>query len=325
MTGEAVWGLKSVSALAATSDGGITWQALPIPSLYQNFGLDYAYIGDYNHTGLLFTDAETGWWVYQKWLFQTGDGGQTWRQEHPRGTIIQMGEARDGTFWALEQVARRWTLWRLTGDSYSKWTNLGYQFPLAIDGIYLSVIDDQQAWMTYGVSSHQGGPNVDSRLYVTRDGGKNWASVVPPPPCDTLPLVISPADSQELWIGCGIFGIAIFKSPDGGVSWYEVKGDMISGLTSLTAVSKSLVYMTVYRALSVIVTHDEGETWDGVPISCVSYSPRAFFIDESYGWAACDSAINRTTDGGRSWECINLPGYDVCPTWWPYTTASPSP
>ncbi len=157
ITGSMEWGDGRISALAATFDGGITWRALPVPSLDPNFGFESTYLGDYNQIRQLFTDAQTGWWMYQKWLFRTGDGGQTWRQEHPRGTIIQMGKAKDGTFWALEQIARRWTLWRVTGDSYNKWTNLGYHFPLAIDGAYLSVIDDQQAWMTYGVSSHQGG------------------------------------------------------------------------------------------------------------------------------------------------------------------------
>ncbi len=151
---------------------------------------------------------------------------------------------------------------------------------------------------------------MDSYLYVTRDGGKNWASVSLPTPCDTLPLAISAADAQELWIGCGVFGIAVFKSPDGGASWYEMKHDKLGGLTSLAAVSKSLVFMTSEGVLSV--THDGGETWRDVSISCILNSTRAYFIDESYGWAVCDSAINRTTDGGRSWECINLPGENLC-------------
>jgi photosystem II stability/assembly factor-like uncharacterized protein len=330
ITGYTEWGNGTIDAIATTSDGGITWRALPVPALDLNFGVERFYLGDHNRIRLLFTDAKTGW-MYQKWLFQTHDSGQTWRQEHPRGTIVQMGKALDGTFWALEQVARRWTLWRVTGDSYSKWIKLGYQFPFAFNGVHLAVIDDQQAWMTYWVNFQGGDPNAGSHLYVTRDGGKNWVNVIPPIPCDTLPLVISPVDVQELWMGCG-FGAgagsrisAAFESSDGGVSWYQRRSDTLGYFSWLTALSKSFVYMTYVRASSVTITYDGGETWNDALMDCEFYDPKAFFIDESYGWAACDSSINRTTDGGRSWECINLPGNAVCQPKISYPTDTPSP
>jgi len=50
-----------------------------------------------------------------------------------------------------------------------------------------------------------------------------------------------------------------------------------------------------------------GETWVEAPISCLIEDSLAFFIDESFEWAACDSSINLTVDGGRTWELVQLP------------------
>jgi photosystem II stability/assembly factor-like uncharacterized protein len=317
VTGYTEWGDGTIDAMAATVDGGKTWQALPVPPLDRNYAVERFFLGDHNQVRLLFTDAKTGW-MYQKWLFQTRDGGQTWKQEYPRGTIAQMGKAIDGTYWALEQTADHWTLWRIAGDSYNKWIRLGYQFPFAMDKVYLSVIDDQQAWMTYWVTFLGGEPDAGSHLYRTNDGGKTWEIVAPPKPCDTFPLVISPVDAQELWMGCGLFGgagsgiSAAFESTDGGESWYERWNATLGYFSWLAALSKSFVYMTFGRDESVTITYDGGETWTNAPMRCQDYDPRAFFIDESYGWAVCDSTVNRTTDGGRSWDCINLPGNNVC-------------
>ncbi len=306
-----------VDAIAGTTDGGKTWQALPVPPIDQNYYTERYFLGYSNQVRLLFTDAKTGW-MYQRWLFQTHDGGLTWKQEQPRGTITQMGKAIDGTFWALEQVAGVWTLWRVAGGSYSQWIKLGYQFPFAMDGVYLSVIDAQNAWMNYWINFQTSDPNLGNHLYRTSDGGKTWAKVFPPNPCDWLPLVISPVDVRELWMGCGLGGgagaglSAVFESPDGGASWYQRRFDDHGAFSWLTAFSKSFVYMTYGGASSVTITYDGGKTWNDAPMQCVFYNPMAFFIDKSYGWSACDSSVNRTEDGGRSWECINMPGNQVC-------------
>jgi photosystem II stability/assembly factor-like uncharacterized protein len=313
IAGLADWEDRSVDAIASTSDGGRTWQAIPVPPVDEYHLFSAILFGDFSRMRLLFTDAKNGW-IYQKRLFHTNDGGQTWKQEHPHGTIIQMGKATDGTFWALEQAGSDRTLWRVSGDSYASWIKLGYQFPIAMNEVYLSIIDDQHAWMSYWVNFQTGDPNAGSHLYRTNDGGKNWERVTPPKPCNFYPLIVSPVDIQELWMGCGFpagtaSGInAAFESPDGGESWYERQRGEWGAFSGITALSKSFVYMTYIRSSSITITYDEGETWVDSPIDCLFEDPRAFFMDESFGWAACDSSINLTVNGGRTWELINLPG-----------------
>ena len=312
----------SVDAIAATSDGGKTWQALQIPPVDQNFQRVKYVLEDSSRVKLLFTDAKNGW-LYQNLLYQTRDGGQTWEQAHPRGVITQMGQATDGTFWALEKVVGSWMLWKVAGDAYSEWIDPGFQLPgestrLAMDRVFLSVIDFQNAWMVYWINFLSGEADAGSHLYRTSDGGKNWESVPAPKPCDLLPLVISPVDPRELWMGCGYFGSAgsgisaAFKSTDGGHSWSEKRYTTLGYFRDVEALSKTFVYMTYERLGGLTISYDGGETWQEVYFPCEFYSPQAFFIDESVGWAACDSSVNRTTDGGRTWECINITDDKVC-------------
>jgi photosystem II stability/assembly factor-like uncharacterized protein len=301
-----------LTALASTTDGGLTWKALPFPLITQ-FYSDPFYWNIERSLGVLFTDPTNGWLYYDK-LFVTRDGGQTWIEEHPRGFILRMGKATDGSFWALEQVGSDWTLWQVSGDSYAQWTNLGYQFPIKGDHPFLAVIDAQHAWISYWVSFQSDRSDIGTKLFMTSDGGKNWAKVIPPNPCDYWPLIVSPVSLQELWMGCGFPGgagsgiSAAYESSDGGQSWGERRYSTLGYFLNLTALSNSFVYMTYGRAMSVTITYNGGKTWADVPISCFSEYPAADFIDEAYGWAACDSVINRTVDDGRSWEVVDLPG-----------------
>ena len=132
-------------ALAATTNGGETWQAIPIPSNGQNVAKQGTWFGNNgNPLSLIFQDANDGW--YYDWqLFQTHGGGKTWHAEPTKGAIVRMGEATD--------------------------------------------------------------------------------RIIPPKPCDMYPTILSPVDTQEIWMGCGFAqgagsGIsAVFESPDGGRSW----------------------------------------------------------------------------------------------------------
>jgi photosystem II stability/assembly factor-like uncharacterized protein len=312
LEGLADWGDSLAFAMAATTDGGETWHAIPIPSGGQN---GYP-------SNLLFRDAKDGWY-YQGQLFQTHDGGQSWQVEHTRGAIIQMGKAIDGSLWALEQTGNTWTLWQVSGTSYSQWMKLSSQFPVDMDNVSLAVVDSQDIWISYWITFLGDSPNPGTQLYVTNDGGNNWDRIIPPKPCDMYPTILSPVDAQEIWMGCGFAqgagsGIsAVFESRDGGESWTQKRYDTHGYFKSIKAFSQSFIYMTYVYATSVTISYDDSRTWNDVQIDCPNTSPNADFIDPLHGWAVCDSAVNRTQDGGRSWECIDLPGENTCSLWVP--------
>jgi photosystem II stability/assembly factor-like uncharacterized protein len=323
LEGLADWGDSLAFALAATMDGGETWQAIPIPSNGQNVAKQGTWFGNNgNPLSLIFQDANDGW--YYDWqLFQTHDGGKTWHAEPTKGAIVRMGEATDGSIWALEQTGNNSTLWRVSGDSYSQWIKLIDQFPVDMNEVFLAVVDSQHIWISYWVTFLGDSPNPGTQLYVTSDGGKNWDRIIPRKPCDMYPTILSPVDTQEIWMGCGFAqgagsGIsAVFESPDGGESWTEKRYDTHGYFKSIKALSKSFVYLTYGYGLNVTFTYDGGKTWVVTGIDCPSGSPNADFIDLLHGWAVCDSAVNRTQDGGRTWDCIDLPGENTCSLWVP--------
>jgi photosystem II stability/assembly factor-like uncharacterized protein len=323
LVGTVEWGNGIAPAMAATTDGGETWHAIPIPLGGQNGAVQGFWLGNNGYpSNLLFRDAKDGWY-YQGQLFQTHDGGQTWQVGHPRGEIIRMVKAVDGSLWALEQIGSNWTLWQVLGDTYSQWIRFTDKFPVDMSQAFLAIIDSQHIWISYWVNFIGDNPNPGTQLYVTGDGGKNWDRIIPLKPCDMYPTIISPVDTQELWMGCGFAqgagsGIsAVFESPDGGQNWIEKRYDTHGYFKSIKALSKSFVYLTYGYGLNVTFTYDGGKTWGVTGIDCPGGSPNADFIDPLHGWAVCDSAVNRTQDGGRSWECIDLPGENTCSLWVP--------
>jgi photosystem II stability/assembly factor-like uncharacterized protein len=225
LTGMVEWGSGIAPAMAVTTDGGETWRAIPIPLNELDATTQvFWWLNNGNLSNLLFRDANDGW-VYQDRLFQTHDGGQSWHEEHTRGMIIQMGKAIDGSIWALERTGNTWTLWQVSGTSYSQWIKLSSQFPVGMDNVSPAVIDSQHFWISYWVTFIGDTPNPGTQLFVTSDGGDNWGKVVPPQPCDRDPTILSPVDTQEIWMGCGFpagagAGIsAVFESSDGGRTW----------------------------------------------------------------------------------------------------------
>jgi photosystem II stability/assembly factor-like uncharacterized protein len=64
----------------------------------------------------------------------------------------------------------------------------------------------------------------------------------------------------------------------------------------------------------VLVSTDEGATWQQSEVPTQSMLCAVFFHDASLGWAVGhDSVIIRTTDGGKTWEIVNWAPEDETP------------
>lgn len=292
----------------ATSDGGKTWQqsapvTLNLPSGYNTFNI-----------ALGFTDAHAGWlWVpvgtgdemfgmaiTAVYLFNTSDGGLTWRKVSTLGPStlagipaassqcqVQFGQVTFSSAtvgWLTANCAKSSLL--VTHDGGSTWKvqplpacQCSAQTPTFVDEKH----GFMQAYSNDPSSTGPTGPTVMS----TSDGGATWRTL-PPLPSSGFTMALTFADPNHLW--------ALVTPP----GWTKVSG----GKDSL------------YRS------SDGGQTWkvvqDGVPIG------RAYgllFADANNGmiaqprnatWAfdapgyqdAQDIELEVTSDGGHTWRAI---------------------
>jgi len=307
-------------AMASSADGGSTWQALPLPPAAQT--LTPGVKG-----GVFFLDQKTGW-IFFHGLFSTLDGGLTWTGEHPAGQIVQMGRSAGSAPWALEKTAAGYLLWKSAAKPYAQWEKWITNFPVDMAGASLSLADAQNGWVLRQVESAAG---IDSKLYATHDGGKSWEELVSPcTPYNTESGQVVAVDVRHLWLGCGQAAGAgsgskfVFTSADGGQSW-DLKGKgalpPTAGNTLSTggyfngihALNASFAYFTAQRALTITLTRDGGSSWEEIKLPCSVESTQAFFVDPLHGWAYDQACINRTTDGGKTWVCAQLPQNEACP------------
>jgi photosystem II stability/assembly factor-like uncharacterized protein len=320
-------------AMAASTDGGRTWRAIPIPPI--NAEYDWQPPG-----GLYFENGKDGWFYYRG-LFVTHDGGLTWRDEKPEGTILRMDRAADGSSWAIEQDAHGWTLWQVSLEGYNQWQKEAMKFPIAMDKvgqaigggqllplapISLVLADAQHAWLDYW---DNGQPSLNNEhLLASADGGVTWRALHAP--CSDYPANngnLIALDQRHLWLGCGWpWGAGsgskvVFASSDGGATWVvRGKGVLPSGdslstigyFRAIGAVSTTFAYMTWDRTEEAVHTRDGGATWNYSQVPCSADSLRAVFIDPLHGWAFDQTCVNFTVDGGQNWDCTELPSNKPC-------------
>lgn len=185
-------------------------------------------------------------------------------------------------------------------------------------------------------------------LLTTRDAGQTWAEVTPPvlraqsatahfadadrawllytdpntPPLDRFPSVLLTADGGQNWVS---------SAPLPGLTLYEIFQpshlQMVNDLTGFLLVHLGVGLNHDYIAL--YGTQDGGGSWQilasaddpesTLPQSCQKTDLR--FVDATTGYLAIDcggviqsASIARTTDGGLSWEQIELPPPATQPT-----------
>jgi photosystem II stability/assembly factor-like uncharacterized protein len=308
-------------ALASTIDGGKTWQALSMPS-------DMVYVWD-APIKIIFTNQYDGWFLNSN-LYSTHDGGKTWQEVHPKGLIIGMNKAADGSVWALEEdtCKCKWSLWTAKTADYAGWQLITSNFPVEIlKGVVIYLASPQYIWIFYW--SIKGDRNF-SNLLLSRDSGRHWEELQSP--CNDYPtyqgnLVV--VDKDHLWLGCGWpAGLGsgskfVFSSSDGGKSWV-IKGkgalppnkdntlSTIGYFGQIDALSSTFAYMKWYRTISIMITTDGGNSWVTSRLPCSIEFDRILFVDPLHGWAYDQTCINRTNDGGKTWECTELPDNKKC-------------
>lgn len=204
----------------------------------------------------------------------------------------------------------------------------------------IRMLNEQTGW---AVAEAPGAP--DDHLMQTRDGGLTWRDVSPPQPRDETAeigqgLTFFALDERTAWVtyynrtGGPLFQPAnVWRTTDGGQTWQagapldltDVELYLPSDLHFVDANTGWLMahvgagmshdYVNVYR------TTDGGQTWtklvdpytDNLQQSCAKTG--LIFTDTNNGWVTGDCYgvqpgapyLYRTTDGGQSWEAVELP------------------
>jgi photosystem II stability/assembly factor-like uncharacterized protein len=290
--------------LAATQDGGQTWQTVGSPAV----------------AGVLrFANASDGWLLGETPLV-TRDGGVTWTEDHQLQNAIAL-EVADGSVWVIQGRCDSSNqceyLLLVSSDVGRTWQPAHVQPSIVGYVPRLVRVGSRDAWIvSYAGKAH-------THLLATHDGGMTWQDV--PTPCSSFQSLpaFAPLDAARLWLLCsGQPGAGnqlkwLYASSDGGREWRRVPDTAWPGSADLGNLPtggyiRALVVISDQRAFIGLgrnplwATRDGGQTWDCVVVPNENDAGilGILFVDEQHGWAATQTAIWRTIDGGDTWERI---------------------
>lgn len=313
-----VWALEGHTtppSLHRTLNGGVSWEAIPLPALASGWArnIDNLVVVSANEVWLTGTDSgsQNGAYVNNKFAIKTRDGGQTWQTftPYPNGMqFLQFGTANVVYAFASAFPVE---LLRST-DGGATWEHLSIPDEGSLPGLpdqYLKVLPDTRLLLR----QHSG------RTYISNDRGASWQE-------QTIGSRALGYFVSGLWFFDSREGIAtladgsISHTSDGGQSW----------VTSTSAISPYVWGRPQFLAngtgwlLSdsgiIYRSTDKGKTWVALlsRVSTNLYGVVDFhFIDANNGWAVKSvpseengkrASIFRTTDGGTSWSPIDGTG-----------------
>ena len=161
-------------------------------------------------------------------------------------------------------------------------------------------------------------------LFRSRDGGSSWAKLpvdmaqqCPIGPPMVTKLMVDPQDHRVVWAGVEVDGV--YRSLDGGDTWNHIEGGVdpdIHGMAISLGDPKKILASTPHE---IYATTDMGESWQSVVkterfplpysrgIAIKPDDPNVIYSaigDSAFG---STGAIQRSTDGGETWETRPLP------------------
>jgi photosystem II stability/assembly factor-like uncharacterized protein len=223
-------------------------------------------------------------------------------------------------------------------------------FAGANDGIYKSTdggqsferlpspLDSLEVWR---IAIDPVDPNIifagtrPAALYRSKDGGAHWRKL-PAEIADECPnvrvprvtaLTVDPSDHRIVWAGIEVDGVR--RSTDGGDSWSRIGMEAIPDPDihdiAVTVNGKTTVLTSTPR--EIFASTDRGETWYPLMVGeqfrlhyCRHLAqkaddPATLFVATGNGAAGDQGAIQRSRDGGRTWQDSPLPIEPNSPIW----------
>lgn len=251
-----------------------------------------------------FLNHNQGWHVTGNTATRTTDGGVTWQA----GTMPGNAWVYDADFtdalngWAVGDSVVR------TTDGGLSWVNVPVPNDRFLPLWTVDFIDAQHGLVGGDVL------NFDTYVLGTNDAGATWAQWSNGTNAETLDLYA--LDSNRVWAS-HYFG-RVSRTTNGGEDWETVKLsdqyavmhsiDMADALNGWT-VGQNEEYARIYH------TTDGGITWNR---QFDTYDVRLFAVDAidaqtafAVGGFGNAKIAERTTDGGQSWQLIDVPTNDT--------------
>ena len=259
-------------------------------------------------------------------LWRSPDGGETWGQVHTG-------------LWAESRVFGLTVHPRDPGIIYAG----------ADDGIYCSynrgasferLDSPMNALPVWRVALDPVDPNIifagtrPSALFRSHNGGQRWeklaVDLAVECPAVRIPrvtaLVIDPSNHDIIWAGIEVDGVR--RSMDGGETWTHIAGGLndpdIHDIRINMAAAQTVLTCTPGE---IFVSADTGESWQGLgvgPHFALPYcrnlalkedNPQVIFVATGDGPMGSTGAIQRSRDGGQTWDRPPLPVEPNTPIW----------
>jgi len=303
-----------------TVDGGRTWFAIPAPDappadLFQGSAPANA-VG-----AILFTSARDGW-AFGPGLWQTRDGGATWRQRSgPGGPVQDLGVAgglvlavtsrcgADGSACSLRvySAAAESDAWRMVPGAAAAGVRSAQ---LVVSGAigYL-----------FAVTAEPGKPLL---LAGPVTGSTPWRPV--PEPCTSAwSGALAAAPGGWLFLGCGLEPgagnqiKAAYLSGDGGRSWRKVASPPFGGYLGGASISPGGTVVLSGSRMDVYISWNRGLSWDESPsldgaagLAGAGFPLAGSMITDTQGFAVQQGVDQQqvwlTSDGGRRWTAVTV-------------------
>lgn len=282
-SGNAVFnGIKGVSRLYHSVDGGQSWQFVDIE------------IG----SGILdvqFISNDTGFVLNDHFVSRTTDGGLTWMPDTSNPHNQHLTGPRDMDW--LDPVTgivggRNGSIYRSDNGAVT-WEELFED----IGGPFFDVffLDEMNGYI------------AGDGLLRSDDGGYSWTMAEPFPGYSGTFLSISFAGQDKGWLTGTVDSLNLFHTTDGGQGWIPVETPVHQGLGELFVLNADAVWACGEDSL--IRTYDGGMSWEKFDYLVDGFlADELVFVDENHGFLSMfsssvpgDGKLFSTSDGGGTW------------------------
>ena len=301
------WGIAddtNHNGLIHTTDAGTTWQVQYGP-LYTGPSDDrFVWL----KPGISMADAQHGWAVGPLGTILRTTDGATWsnlRTSVTEENLQAVDFVDDLNGWAVGKGH----LFHTTSGGWT-WSREAADTDFTFNSV--SFVSAKEGWA--------GGAydwDAQSALMHTTDGGATWQFV--PTGNDVWEYDITKVqflDAQHGWILQDYAG-QMARTTDGGATWQVLDTKGLTGTTDFTFFDAQHGWLVGEWSQDwdgtpigkTAYTTDGGVTWtpDGVPyVNGVPAATRVSFGDTLHGYAVGGNWIQRTDDGGVSWQHVDL-------------------